>query len=176
MIATQCFPPDLGGIEHVMGNIAIEASEAKHTVFVVSDKSKSPSRDFDDRNNYIIFRFGQIKYFRKLKKANYINHLLATENFDLIFFDSWKSLEYVDSTHQSEKFVCLVHGNEILKDKNRDRVMQNMSKANSIIFNSNATKLLFQKKYVSFKIKNSKVIYPAFISSIQKPDEKKKKI
>ena len=175
LIATQCFPPDLGGIEHVMGNIAIEASEAKHTVFVVSDKSKSPSRDFDDKNNYIIFRFGQIKYFRKLKKANYINHLLATQNFDLIFFDSWKSLEHVDSTHQSEKFVCLVHGNEILKDKNRDRVMENMSKANSIIFNSNATKLLFQKKYVSFKIKNSKVIYPAFISSIQKPDEKKKK-
>ena len=48
--------------------------------------------------------------------------------------------------------------------------MKNMSKAKSIIFNSNATKLLFQKKYVSFKIKNSKVIYPAFISSIQKSD------
>ena len=60
LIATQCFPPDLGGIEHVMGNIAIEASEAKHTVFVVSDKSKSPSRDFDDKNNITLHPFDYI--------------------------------------------------------------------------------------------------------------------
>ena len=145
LIATQCFPPDLGGIEHVMGNIAIEASKAKHTVYVVSDKSKSPFKKFDEENDYIIFRFGNIKYLRKLKKANYINYLLATENFDLIFFDSWKSLEHIDIQNQSEKFICLVHGNEILKDKNKLRVVKNISKSNTIVFNSRSTKMLFKK-------------------------------
>ena len=175
LIATQCFPPDLGGIEHVMGNIAIEASKAKHTVYVVCDKSKSSSDKFDKENQYIIFRFGQIKYFRKLRKANYINHLLATENFDLIFFDSWKSLEHINMQKQCEKFICLVHGNEILKDKNRQKIISNISKSNTIIFNSRSTELLFKKKFVNFKIKKSKIIYPAFISDIHKPNTNKKK-
>jgi len=37
-----------------------------------------------------------------LKKANYINHLLATDNFDQIYFDSWKSLEHINTKYQSE--------------------------------------------------------------------------
>ena len=175
LIATQCFPPDLGGIEHVMGNIAIEASKAKNEVFVVSDKSKHPSNEFDKKNNYTISRFGQIKYFRKFKKANYINKLLAAQNFDLIFFDSWKSLEYIDDKYQSERFICLVHGNEILKDKNKEKVVKNISKTNTIIFNSLSTETLFKNIFTNFKIKKSKVIYPAFIANIQKPNIKKKK-
>ena len=175
LIATQCFPPNIGGIEHVMGNIAIQASKLKHTVYVVADKSSAPFEENDEKYEYIIFRFGQIKYFRKLKKANYINYLLSSESFDKIYFDSWKSLEYINTKHQTEKFICLVHGNEILKDKNRNRIINNISKANTVIFNSNSTKLLFNKKFVSHKIKNSTVIYPAFINEIQKPSIESKK-
>ena len=165
----------MGGIEHVMGNIAIQASKLKHTVYVVSDKSDDPSDEFDEKHEYIIFRFGQIKYFRKLKKANYINHLLATDNFDQIYFDSWKSLEHINTKYQSEKFICLVHGNEILKDKNRDRIVKNISKSNTIIFNSRSTQLLYNKKFVNSKIIKSNIIYPAFIDEIKKPDMSKKK-
>ena len=175
LIATQCFPPNIGGIEHVMGNIAIQASKLNHTVYVVSDKSKEASDKFDEKHKYIIFRFGQIKYFRKLKKANYINHLLATENFDQIYFDSWKSLEYVNNKYQSEKFICLVHGNEILKDKNRNRIVKNISKANTVIFNSLSTQLIYKNKFVTSKIKKSNIIYPAFIDENKKPDISKKK-
>ena len=41
----------MGGIEHVMGNIAIQASKLKHTVYVVSDKSDGPSDEFDEKHD-----------------------------------------------------------------------------------------------------------------------------
>lgn len=175
LISTQCFPPDHGGIEHVMGNLATHSSILKHDVLVLADQSRSPSIEFDSKNRFSIKRFDQIKYFRKFKKAKYINQLIREENFDRIFFDSWKSLEHVDNKYQSEKFICLVHGNEILKDKNHPRVIKSISKANTVIFNSNATQSLFRKKYASTNIKNPKVVYPAFIKTINQPDSEVKK-
>ena len=143
LISTQCFPPNFGGIEHVMGNLAINAFKLKHKVSVLADHSKKSSLEFDNKNKFLIKRFSQIKYFRRLSKANYFNRLIKNESFDRIFFDSWKSLELVENKYQSEKFICLVHGNEILKDKNHQRIVKSISKANTVIFNSKAIELLF---------------------------------
>ena len=174
LIATQCFPPDFGGIEHVMGNIAINAFKLNHQVTVICDQSKNPSQNFDEENKFSIKRFGQIKYFRRLKKANYINDLISNENYDCIFFDSWKSSEFISSNNQANKFICLVHGNEILKHKNQKRIIESISKANTIVFNSKATQSLFLRKFVNFKINKSKIIYPAFIQKIEQTINEKK--
>jgi glycosyltransferase involved in cell wall biosynthesis len=139
LIYTQCFAPKLGGIESVMTNIATQSSKLEHNVSVLADGSKSNSLSFDNQQNFEIKRFDQIKFFRNKIKSSFANDLLKNKNFDLIFFDSWKSLEHFNNITQIKK-VCLIHGNEILNLKKKERIIKSLKKADKILFNSNFTK------------------------------------
>ena len=173
LIYTQCFAPKLGGIESVMTNIATQSSNMGHSVSVLADGSKSKSSSFDSQQNFEIKRFDQIKFFRNKIKSSFANDLLKNKSFDLVFFDSWKSVEHFNNPIQNKK-ICLIHGNEILNLKKKERIIKSLKKVDKILFNSNFTKNLFYKQLPELSELPSMVIFPAFIENINYTDDEKK--
>ncbi len=150
-----------------MTNIAQYAFTAQNKVTVLSDGSKLSSSDFDNRCKFKIFRFGQIKFLRKRIKSSFANDFLKENKIDLIFFDSWKSLEILNASTNAKK-ICLVHGNEILNIGKKDRILNSLNKVDLIIFNSNYTKNKAIKNFKFLKKIDHKIIHPAFVKKISK--------
>ena len=173
LIYTQCFAPKLGGIESVMTNIATQSSKIGHSVSVLADGSKSKSSSFDNQQNFEIKRFDQIKFFRNKIKSSFAYDLLKNKKFDLVFFDSWKSIEHFNGTNQIKK-ICLIHGNEILNLKKKERMIKSLKKVDKVLFNSNFTKNLFHEQLPELSDLPSMVIFPAFIENINYTDDEKK--
>ena len=144
-----------------------------HSVSVLADGSKLKSSSFDSQQNFEIKRFDQIKFFRNKIKSSFANDLLKNKNFDLVFFDSWKSIEHFNNLIQIKK-ICLIHGNEILNLKKKERIIKSIKKADKILFNSNFTKDLFYKQLPELSELPSMVIFPAFIENTIYIDDEKK--
>ena len=157
-----------------MTNIAQYAFSQKNKVTVLSDGSKHSSLDFDTKCKFDIYRFDQIKFLRKRIKSSFANNFLKKNKINLIFFDSWKSLESFNYNTDAKK-ICLAHGNEILKLSNQDRIINSFNKADYIIYNSQFTKNKTIKNFKSLKKIKNTIIYPAFIKKNQKIKINKKK-
>ena len=156
-----------------MTNIAQYAFATRNKVIVLSDGSKFASSDFDSKCKFDIFRFDQIKFLRKKIKLSFAQNFLKNNKIDIIFFDSWKSLEPFNHTIGAKK-ICLVHGNEILKLSSKDRILNSLNKADLVIYNSKFTKNKAIKNFKSLKKINHTIIHPAFIKKILKNKIKKK--
>ena len=157
-----------------MTNIAKHASSKRNKVTVLSDGSKLFSSNFDNKCKFDIYRFDQIKFLRKRIKLSFAQNFLKQNKIDIIFFDSWKSLELFDYSADTKK-ICLVHGNEILKLSDKNRIINSLNKADLLIFNSQFTKNKTIKNFKTLKKINHKIIYPAFIEKISKNKIDKKK-
>ena len=173
LIYTQCFAPKLGGIESVMTNIATQASNKNYKITVLADGSKIKSSSFDTKQKFEIYRFDQLKFLRKKIKSNFASNQIKKEKFDMIYYDSWKSLEGFNEKINAKK-ICLVHGNEILNLGKKERIIDSLSKSDKIIFNSFFTQKLFLKNFKGFPKKKLSVIYPAFIDLTKTSYSKKK--
>ena len=156
-----------------MTNIAQYAFATRNKVIVLSDGSKFASSDFDSKCKFDIFRFDQIKFLRKKIKLSFAQNFLKNNKIDIIFFDSWKSLEPFNYSIGAKK-ICLVHGNEILKLSSKDRILNSLNKADLVIYNSKFTKNKAIKNFKSLKKINHTIIHPAFIKKILKNKIKKK--
>ncbi len=156
-----------------MTNIAQYAFATRNKVIVLSDGSKFASSDFDSKCKFDIFRFDQIKFLRKKIKLSFAQNFLKNNKIDIIFFDSWKSLEPFNHTIGAKK-ICLVHGNEILKLSSKDRILNSLNKADLVIYNSKFTKNKAIKNFKSLKKINHTIIHPAFTKKISKNKIKKK--
>ena len=113
VISTRNFPPDIGGMQNLMGGLA-NALINHGPVKVFADKSED-SEKYDSKLDAEIERFGGIKLLRKYRKANRIaEYLKSNENIRSIFFDHWKSVEKINS-QILENFptFCLIHSKEI---------------------------------------------------------------
>jgi len=156
-----------------MTNIAQYAFAARNKVIVLSDGSKFASSDFDSKCKFDIFRFDQIKFLRKKIKLSFAKNFLKNNKIDIIFFDSWKSLEPFNYSIGAKK-ICLVHGNEILKLSSKGRILNSLNKADLVIYNSKFTKNKAIKNFKNLKKINHTIIHPAFIKKILKNKIKKK--
>ena len=157
-----------------MTNIAQHAFNKQNKVTVLSDGSKLFSSDFDSKCKFDIHRFDQIKFLRKRIKSSFAQNFLNKNKIDIIFFDSWKSLELFNNITDIKK-ICLAHGNEILKLSDKNRILNSLNKADLIIYNSQFTKNKTFKNFKNLKKLNHKIIYPAFIKKISKNKNNKKK-
>ncbi len=157
-----------------MTNIAQHAFNTQNKVTVLSDGSKLFSSDFDSKCKFDIHRYDQIKFLRKRIKSSFAQNFLNKNKIDIIFFDSWKSLEPFNNTLDVKK-ICLAHGNEILELRNKHRILNSLNKADLIIYNSQFTKNKTFKNFKNLKKLNHKIIYPAFIKKISKNKNNKKK-
>ena len=161
LISTQCFPPDIGGIENLLGGVAERLSQEGFQVNVFADGKKKKD---DVERAFQIIRFSAPKPIRRLLKSHAIrkfikkNIPLNDQNSSLVF-DSWKSLEFVGRLNIRK--ICFAHGNELLSEfgsKKWIRINKALKAADLIIANSNFT----AKLLTSYEIDHSRVevFYP----------------
>ena len=149
IITTQCFFPNIGGIESLMTGMAEAMAESGKTVLVVADGIKSVN---DELGKFSVKRFNQWKPIRRINKAKFIRQKCKDEKIEAIYADSWKSIEYLKNINVPK--IVLAHGTEIQKNytnwniykryKQR-RIYMSYMLTNKIVANSNYTKELLEE-------------------------------
>jgi len=145
LIVTRNFPPDIGGIQILMGGLS--ESLLNHGPVKVFAYENENSHRYDNKSPMNIERIKGIKLFRKYRKANLVNDFMEkNKNIRSLIVDHWKSLELLKTQNlEKTKTFCLVHSKEINHDKNsllNKRIIKSTNKADFIIANSNFTKEL----------------------------------
>ena len=161
IISTRNFPPDVGGMQNLMGGLA-NALVNHGPVKVFADKTEN-FEVFDKHSKAEIERFGGIKLLRKYRKANKIvEYIKNNSNIRSIFFDHWKSVEKINPQVLTNfPTFCLIHSKEINHSKDsalNKRVLKSIKKVHYVIANSNFTKNLGIS--IGIPEKNIHIIHP----------------
>ena len=176
VISTQCFPPEIGGIENLMEGLSNSLLKNKFKLFVFADsKNRLKEQKYDKKQQYEIIRYKGIKIIRRRRKSLDIKKFISIKkNVHFIICDTWKSAEnlikIVDL--KSIKILCLAHGNDILTKRSlikKRRLEKVFSKVKYIIANSYFTRNKI--KNLSINSSKIKVIYPG-INRINLPSKK----
>lgn len=129
-LLTQCFPPDRGGIETTMGELAMAFWQAGHPVVVLADhiRGGQPEPDWP----FPIRRFAGPRFWRRWRKAR----ALAALAPDVVWADSWKSLERLPPGRA--RVVVMAHGNELLRrdGARQGRMARAFARADAVVANS----------------------------------------
>ena len=178
VVITRNFPPDIGGIQSLMEGLTKGLLNHAPVKIFADDYLKC--NDYDQNSNLEIQRIGGFKVFRKFRKAYMVNEYLKTNTVKAIFFDHWKSLEYIktDYLNKSSNF-CLIHSKEInhpIGSSLNTRMNKAFKKAKLIIANSKYTKELGVR--VGLEERKIHIIhpgtnYPAKIHDRDKTEAKK---
>ena len=144
VITTRSFPPELGGMQSLMGGLAIHLNNL-HPIKVLAD-SFSGDQDYDKKNNFETNRMGGLKILKKYRKFNLLKEIIKNNPVKAIIADHWKSIELIteDLSHKVP-ILCLVHGKEINHPINSSinrRSINALAKTKHIIANSEFTKIL----------------------------------
>ena len=145
VISTRNFPPEIGGMQNLMGGLA-NALINHGPVKVFADKTEN-HESFDKYLKADIERFGGIKLLRKYRKANRIKEYInENDNIRSIFFDHWKSVEKINNEIiKNFPTFCLIHSKEINHTRGSSlnkRVLDSLVKVKYVIANSSFTKKL----------------------------------
>ncbi len=161
LIVTRNFPPDVGGMQTLMGGLS--ESLVNHGPVKVFAYEFENSVTYDKRSSLDIVRVKGIKLFRKYRKANLVNDFInSNKSIRAIITDHWKSLELIKTEHlKNIKSFCLLHSKEInheIGSTLNKRLIKSVHKADYVIANSNFTK----KLAIKIGINSSKihVIFP----------------
>ena len=166
LIVTRNFPPDVGGIQVLMGGLS--ESLLNHGPVKVFAYEYPNSNIYDAKSSISVERVKGIKLFRKYRKANLVNDFInSNSNIRAIIADHWKSLELIKiECLKKTKSFCLLHSKEINHEVGSSlnkRLIKSTNKADFIIANSNFTKELAIK--VGINPAKIHIIFPG----IQKP-------
>ena len=139
VLATQCFGPDVGGIEMLMTGLADHLSLSGFDVEVFADHVRA--RGIGELSRpYPIHRFGAIRPLRRLMKRRAIARAERNGGIFGLFADSWKSLAAVPAT--SAPIAVLAHGTEFPLDPSPEkarRINAALRRARSIVASSHYT-------------------------------------
>ena len=178
VISTQCFPPEIGGIENLMEGLSNSLLKNKFKLFVFADsKNRLKEQQYDKNQKYEIIRYKGIKIIRRRRKSLDIKKFISIKkNVHFIICDTWKSAEHLIKVVdlKNTKILCLAHGNDILTKRSlikQRRLEKVFSKVKYIIANSYFTRNKI--KNLSINSSKIKVIYPG-INSINLPSKKQK--
>ncbi len=113
VIATQCFYPDVGGIENLMTALADACHQAGHRVTVFADRVRDEALIAASEKPYEVRRFGGPRPWRRWRKSREIAAYLKRNGGLLsgVFACSWKSVEAVPPD-LSVPITALAHGME----------------------------------------------------------------
>ena len=144
LIVTRSFPPEIGGMQMVMGGLS--ESLLNHGPVKVFTYDYPNSNTYDNKSSIHIERIKGIKIFKKYRKANLANDFInSSSNIRAIITDHWKSLELLKPDYlKKTKSFCL-HSKEINHEVGSSlnkRLIKSTNKANFIIANSHFTKEL----------------------------------
>jgi len=161
VITTRNFPPEVGGMQTLMADLASNLVE--HGPVQVFADSMDGDQEFDKKQKYQIERIKGFDFVKKYRKNNQVQ-IYCTENRNIraLIADHWKSIEKIsDNICKQIPTLCLIHGKEINHTKGslpHTRMMQSLKKAKYIIANSLFTKKLAIKKGIPAK--KIKIINP----------------
>lgn len=161
LIVTRNFPPDIGGMQVLMGGLS--ESLVQHGPVKVFTYEHPNSNTYDKKSSINIERVKGIKLFRKYRKANLINNFISSNpNIRALIADHWKSLELIKTENLKKiKTFCLLHSKEINHETGTSlnkRLIKSTNNADFIIANSNFTKELAIK--VGLNSSKISIIYP----------------
>lgn len=109
VLLTQCFPPDHGGIEVLMGQMAVALHQAGRQVTVLADHRRGGGAE--PAWPFPVHRFGGPRPWRRWRKAR----LLSALHPAAVLADSWKSLEALPA--RAPRTLVLAYGNELLRGR-----------------------------------------------------------
>jgi phosphatidylinositol alpha-1,6-mannosyltransferase len=166
LIVARNFPPDIGGIQMLMGGLC--ESLSNHGPVTAYTYEHNNSELYDKKSNITIKRIKGIKLFRKYRKANLVNSFIEEkENIRAVIADHWKSLELIKVENLKKvKTFCLLHSKEInheIGSSMNKRLNKTLNNIDFIIANSNFTKELAIK--VGVDKKKISIIFPG----VEKP-------
>ena len=166
LIVTRNFPPDIGGMQILMGGLS--ESLVNHGPVKVFTYEYPNSNIYDSKSSIDIKRVKGIKLFKKYRKANLVNDFInGNPSIRAIITDHWKSLELIKAEYlRKTKSFCLLHSKEInhkIDSLLNKRLIKSTNKADYIIANSNFTKNLAIK--VGIDSSKIHIIFPG----IEKP-------
>lgn len=137
LILTQCFPPELGGIETLMFGLASALHNSGEETAVYADGGADARRyDSESENGFSTRRFGGWKFLRRRQKARAAARFCARNNA-AVFCDSWKSAELLPFSGAA----VFAHGTEYPlapPPQKRRRIVSALQKAKIIYAVSNA--------------------------------------
>jgi phosphatidyl-myo-inositol dimannoside synthase len=157
IVTTQCFPPDRGGIEMLMGGLAGALQARGEDVHVYADRARTEG---GDAGAYPVSRFGGFKPLRRWLKARAIGRAARAPGVKGVFADSWKSAELLGRL--GVPLVVLAHGMEfpaVPSPGKRARIAKSLAKAKCVIANSAYTAEQV-KPYLSDGERRLRVINP----------------
>ena len=144
VISTRNFPPDIGGMQNLMGGLSL--SLLKHGPVKVFAEKTIKEDSFNKNAGIDLTRVSGFKIFRKYRKANLIREFSLKNSVRAFFFDHWKSIEKIDNKVLSNTpSFCLIHSKEINHDQGsliNKRMLKALNKARFVISNSKFTKKL----------------------------------
>jgi phosphatidyl-myo-inositol dimannoside synthase len=138
-IATQCFGPDVGGIEILMTGLADQLALNGLKVEVFADHVRATGAAELTRP-YPIHRFGSIRPLRRFLKRRAIARTIESQGVSGLFADSWKSVAAVPAT--TVPLAVLAHGTEFPLEASPDkarRINAALKRARSIVASSHYT-------------------------------------
>jgi phosphatidylinositol alpha-1,6-mannosyltransferase len=164
-VLTQCFPPDRGGIETTMGEMAMAFHKAGHPVVVLADhiRGGAPERDWP----FPVRRFGGPRIWRRWRKSL----ALAALGADVVWADSWKSLETMPA--RRPRVVVMAHGNELLRREHGRgaRMAAAFSRADVVVANSYYTTGLMAGLHDAVEVVNPSIRPPLPASIATRPGQ-----
>ena len=161
LIVTRNFPPDIGGMQVLMGGLS--ESLINHGPVKVFTYDSPNSNVYDSKTSINVERVKGIKLFKKYRKANLINSFInMNPNIRALIADHWKSLELIKTENFKKiKTFCLLHSKEINHEVGSSlnkRLIKSTNNADFIIANSNFTKELATK--VGLNSSKINIIFP----------------
>ncbi len=163
LVITRTFPPDVGGMQTLMGGLSENLLKHGHGPVKVFTYEMEGSNKYDNKSSIDIERIKGIKLFRKFRKSNVVNKFIKENSgIKAIITDHWKSLELIKSENLNKsKLFCLLHSKEInhrVGSLLNKRIIKSINKADYVIANSNFTKNLAIK--IGINSKKIHIIFP----------------
>jgi phosphatidyl-myo-inositol dimannoside synthase len=140
LVLTQCFPPETGGIENLVGGLAQALGESGRQVLVMADATDGDRAFEANLEGVSVQRNGGPKPLRRRLKAWAAARLVAKGGVEAVFCDSWKSLELF--APGSIPVAAMAHGTEFppaASQGKRRRIALAFRKATAVIANSRYT-------------------------------------
>jgi len=166
-VATQTFPPCIGGMENTMHALARNLAGSGFDVTVL------PNHSYKSPEAFRVINVPLIKPLRIITKRLLLKLML--KNDDTVICDSWKSVNTV-TRRFCGRLVLLAHGQEYLKNDRHDRRIQKaLNRATLIVANSDFTANLIKDRF-DFPPEKLKIIPPTYMLEMSAhPNDKSRK-
>ena len=143
LMVTQCFPPNMGGIEKVMSELA-SLLNTENTIEVITKNTKG-AKNWDIHQSFPITRICGNKFLRQWRIKKLLKQKIKASTVKIIITDSWKSAKTIMPIAKKHQLpvISLAHGNDVLTKNKASRlynIKHTLDACQHVVAVSHATK------------------------------------